>query len=51
MRHRAAPVLIAGGGAVFDEAVLVRPDSHVAWRGDAALRDPDGLIALVRGAA
>jgi hypothetical protein len=31
--------------------VLVRPDQHVAWRGNAAPREPDGLIALVRGAA
>ena len=29
---------------------LVRPDQHVAWRGDAAPADPLGLIDLVRGA-
>jgi 2-polyprenyl-6-methoxyphenol hydroxylase-like FAD-dependent oxidoreductase len=29
---------------------LVRPDQHVAWRGDAAPADPLALIDLVRGA-
>jgi len=29
---------------------LIRPDQHVAWRGDAAPADPLGLIDLVRGA-
>jgi hypothetical protein len=31
--------------------VLVRPDGHVAWRGDDDPVDPTGVIALVRGAA
>ena len=30
--------------------VLVRPDGHVAWRGDALPADPLALIDLVRGA-
>ena len=30
--------------------VLVRPDGHVAWRGDAAPPDPLGLVDRVRGA-
>jgi hypothetical protein len=30
--------------------VLVRPDGHVAWRGDAAPADPDVVIDTVRGA-
>jgi 2-polyprenyl-6-methoxyphenol hydroxylase-like FAD-dependent oxidoreductase len=30
--------------------VLMRPDQHVAWRGDAAPPDPLALIDLVRGA-
>ena len=31
--------------------VLVRPDGHVAWRGDGAPEDPKEVIARVRGAA
>ena len=31
--------------------VLVRPDGHVAWRGDAAPTDPKSVIDCVRGAA
>jgi 2-polyprenyl-6-methoxyphenol hydroxylase-like FAD-dependent oxidoreductase len=31
--------------------VLVRPDQHVAWRGDAEPADSVGLVDLVRGAA
>jgi hypothetical protein len=31
--------------------VLVRPDQHVAWRGDAEPADPLDLIDLLRGAA
>jgi len=30
--------------------VLVRPDQHVAWRGDKEPAAPLGLIDLVRGA-
>ena len=30
--------------------VLVRPDHHVAWRGDAPPPDPGGVIDIVRGA-
>jgi 2-polyprenyl-6-methoxyphenol hydroxylase-like FAD-dependent oxidoreductase len=30
--------------------VLVRPDGHVAWRGDAAPADPAAVIEAVRGA-
>jgi 2-polyprenyl-6-methoxyphenol hydroxylase-like FAD-dependent oxidoreductase len=30
--------------------VLVRPDGHVAWRGDAPPRDPGALLDRVRGA-
>ena len=30
--------------------VLVRPDGHVAWRGDDVPADPEGLIDRVRGA-
>jgi 2-polyprenyl-6-methoxyphenol hydroxylase-like FAD-dependent oxidoreductase len=31
--------------------VLVRPDGHVAWRGDEAPADPRVLIDIIRGAA
>jgi hypothetical protein len=31
--------------------VLVRPDQHVAWRGDREPTDALGLIDLVRGAS
>jgi hypothetical protein len=31
--------------------VLVRPDGHVAWRGDQAPDDPLALIDCIRGAA
>jgi len=31
--------------------VLVRPDQHIAWRGDAVPADCDALIDLIRGAA
>jgi hypothetical protein len=30
--------------------VLVRPDQHVAWRGDEEPADLQGLVDLVRGA-
>src|SRR5690606_30117383 len=30
--------------------VLVRPDGHVAWRGDAAPADPVAVIDVARGA-
>jgi hypothetical protein len=31
--------------------VLVRPDGHVAWRGDALPADPAGIVERMRGAA
>ena len=31
--------------------VLVRPDGHVAWRGDAMPADPLAVVDCVRGAA
>lgn len=38
--------------AVYDASlVLVRPDQHVAWRGDVAPPDPGRVIDVVRGAA
>ncbi|MDA9407246.1 FAD-dependent oxidoreductase [Bradyrhizobium sp. CCBAU 45384] len=42
----------AGAGFDFAENLLmVRPDSHIAWRGMAAPRDPDRLLERLRGAA
>ncbi len=38
--------------ALYQAALtLIRPDQHVAWRGDAAGADAAGIIARVRGAA
>lgn len=38
--------------ALYERAlVLVRPDGHVAWRGDALPNDPAHLVRKVRGAA
>jgi hypothetical protein len=31
--------------------VLVRPDGHVAWRGNDAPDDAEGIVARIRGAA
>ena len=39
-------------GALYErKLVLVRPDGHVAWRGDALPADATGLVDRVRGAA
>jgi hypothetical protein len=36
---------------VYERAlVLVRPDGHVAWRGEAAPADPGEIIERIRGA-
>jgi hypothetical protein len=32
------------------QLVLVRPDGHVAWRGDQAPADPLAVIDAIRGA-
>ncbi len=35
---------------VYDaDAILVRPDLHVAWRGDRAADDPELVAATVTG--
>jgi 2-polyprenyl-6-methoxyphenol hydroxylase-like FAD-dependent oxidoreductase len=42
---------IATSEPVYEQKlVLSRPDQHVAWRGDAAPRDPLALIDQIRGA-
>jgi hypothetical protein len=33
------------------DLVLVRPDQHIAWRGDRAPRDPLQLLDHIRGCA
>jgi hypothetical protein len=30
--------------------VLVRPDGHVAWRGDESSADPEAIVDRIRGA-
>ncbi|HEX9836393.1 MAG TPA: 2-polyprenyl-6-methoxyphenol hydroxylase, partial [Alphaproteobacteria bacterium] len=52
---RGVPLAIAEGPPEAAELygnrlVLVRPDGHVAWRGDKAPADPLALIDTVRGA-
>jgi 2-polyprenyl-6-methoxyphenol hydroxylase-like FAD-dependent oxidoreductase len=37
--------------AYAEKLVLVRPDQHIAWRGQVASEDPDALIARITGAA
>lgn len=55
-RRRGAPLLVLdlapeAAPPVYDrKLVLVRPDQHVAWRGDRAPANPAALIDLVRGA-
>jgi 2-polyprenyl-6-methoxyphenol hydroxylase-like FAD-dependent oxidoreductase len=40
-----------GAASVYQEKlVMVRPDQHIAWRGDAAPADPAAVIDRVRGA-
>ena len=55
MRARGAPlqVLTIHGGAARDvygfDLILLRPDMHVAWRGQTAPPDAHQLVALVTG--
>ncbi|GAA0423211.1 hypothetical protein Acor_73990 [Acrocarpospora corrugata] len=41
-------ILISSGTGYGAALVLVRPDQHVAWRGD-RVEDPDVLLARVTG--
>jgi hypothetical protein len=35
---------------IYDcDLILVRPDLHVAWRGNAAPEDPDRIAAIATG--
>jgi hypothetical protein len=49
---RAIAIADAAVAALYERTlVLVRPDGHVAWRGDALPADAAGIIERVRGAA
>ncbi|MDB5570976.1 MAG: dependent oxidoreductase family protein [Hyphomicrobiales bacterium] len=51
MPLRVAPIQDARIAALYEKPlVLVRPDGHVAWRGDAIPDDARALVDLVRGA-
>ena len=46
-----APIASREAAALYEKPlVLVRPDGHVAWRGDAVPKDALALIDTVRGA-
>ncbi|MFD3357368.1 FAD-dependent monooxygenase [Streptomyces fradiae] len=53
--ERGVPLTVRSGGAeevakLYERSfVLVRPDGHVAWRGDALPRDAGALADIVRG--
>ena len=55
LQARGAPVEVhdirdANVRALYDtDALLVRPDLHVAWRGSTAPRDPEALASKVTG--
>jgi hypothetical protein len=38
-------------GAYAEKLVLARPDQHIAWRGQAAPADPQGLLTRITGAS
>ncbi|MFD7661820.1 FAD-dependent monooxygenase [Streptomyces sp. NPDC059788] len=53
--ERGVPLTVHGGGPeevakLYERSfVLVRPDGHVAWRGDELPRDPAAFVDTVRG--
>ena len=55
LQRRGAPVTILDqpdgrAAAVYGAGLLVlRPDLHVAWPGDAAPKDPERIAAIVTG--
>ena len=44
-------IFVPIGGLCLLALVLVRPDQHIAWRGQVAPDEPDALIARITGAA
>ena len=58
MTERSGMVDVTGGRIFYRMAgtggatplVLVRPDFHVAWRGNAIPGNPTGIIDTIRGA-
>ena len=55
MRATGAPLSVFGVDATIArdvygyDLILLRPDLHIAWRGQAPPRDPAGLAAIVTG--
>jgi hypothetical protein len=55
--HRGVPLVVvdlpaeSAQGLYTHTLALVRPDQHIAWRGDAEPSDPLALIDLIRGAS
>ena len=55
--HRGVPLVLvdlprdSAGDLYPHKLALVRPDQHIAWRGDAEPADPMALIDLIRGTA
>jgi hypothetical protein len=55
--HRRVPLVVvdlpaeSAGDLYPHKLALIRPDQHIAWRGDSEPSDPLALIDLIRGAA
>ena len=55
--HRGMPLVVVdlpaecAGDLYHHKLALIRPDQHIAWRGDSEPSDPLALIDLLRGAA
>ena len=55
--HRGVPLVVvdlpaeSAGDLYPHKLALIRPDQHIAWRGDSDPSDPLALVDLIRGAA